>query len=383
MKIVLNAVAFVPGRMGGVETYFRNLVSSLQDLDTSNDYYLLCHERWIASFGLSNPRFRPLASGYCKPSALWYLRAALRELTPLDILRPSIDRLDADLIHHPFSILQPIKHRVPSLLTFIDLQHEIYPEYFSARDLKARRRLYRQSAEHATRIISISGHVKDTLVERYQIDPEKIDAIHIGYSPQYKLAEDPESLQAVRNKYGLKRPFMYYPAATWPHKNHKKLLAAFRLLKDRYRFDGQLVLSGVATKANDEVLNEIGRLGLTDDVIVLGYLPHEELPALYNLARLMVFPSLFEGFGIPLVEAMACGCPVACSNVTSIPEVVGEAALTFHPDSVDDMAGQIWKLWRDEDLRRDQAERGLARAQLFSWENMARQTLAVYRKAMG
>ena len=176
---------------------------------------------------------------------------------------------------------------------------------------------------------------------------------------------------------------MYYPAATWPHKNHKRLLAALKIMKDRYGFDGQLVLSGIAMQANDAVLEEIGRLGLRDDVIVLGYLPHEDLPCLYNLARLMVFPSLFEGFGIPLVEAMACGCPVACSNVTSIPEVVGDAAVTFDPVSVEDMAEKTWALWSNDSLLRDMKTQGLDRVKLFSWDNMARQTIQVYEKALG
>ena len=122
---------------------------------------------------------------------------------------------------------------------------------------------------------------------------------------------------------------------------------------------------------------------MKDTVNVLGYLPNEELPCLYNLARLMVFPSLFERFGIPLIEAMASGCPVACSNVTSIPEVVGDAAITFEPDSVEDMAEKVWAVWNDEELRRDMKIRGSIRAQLFSWDNTAKQTMKTYEKVAG
>ena len=134
--------------------------------------------------------------------------------------------------------------------------------------------------------------------------------------------------------------------------------------------------------ANNDVLGEIERLGLCDDVVVLGYLPQEDLPCLYNLARLIVFPSLSEGFGIPLVESMACGCPVVCSNVTSIPEVVGEAALTFDPGSAEEMAEQIWSLWGDDTLRQKYRTKGLARVKPFNGENMARQTIDVYGKAL-
>jgi len=382
MKIALNAVAFAPGRMGGIESYFRNLVASLQGLDTGHDYHLICSDRCVDSFQLSNPRFRPLACGYCKPSPLWYLRAATRHLTRVDILKPFMNRLSVDVIHHPFSILQPIGHTIPSVLTFHDMQHEYFPEYFPAYAIRARKALYRPSAEQATRIIAISEHAKSSLVERYQIDPGKVDVIYNGYSPGFRVMDSGAGVDALRTRYGLRKPFLYYPAATWPHKNHKRLLAALKLMQEKYGFDGQLVLSGIAMQANDAVLQEIGRLGLRDAVTVLGYLPQEDLPYLYNLARLMVFPSLFEGFGIPLVEAMACGCPVACSNAASIPEVVGPAATTFDPGSVEDMAHKIWTLWSDETARQASIARGLQRVKLFSWGNMARQTVRVYEKAV-
>jgi glycosyltransferase involved in cell wall biosynthesis len=382
MNIALNAVAFSPGRMGGVETYFRNLVRSLQVADTVNDYYVVCNRRYIDSLLISNPNFTPLPSWFAKPSPLWYLRVALRDTVGLDVLRPIMNRLDMDIMHHPFSFLNPMDLKIPSVLTFIDMQHEYFPEYFSSHALNFRRALYRSSAEKAVRIIAISEHAKTCLVEKYGINPDKIDAIHIGYDPQFRVIDDPALLQSVRSKYGLHKPFMYYPAATWPHKNHKKLLAALKIMKDNSSFDGQLVLSGIAMQVNDAVLEEISRLGLHDDVVVLGYLPSEELPCLYSLARLMVFPSLYEGFGIPLVEAMACGCPVVCSHVTSIPEVVGDAALTFDPDSAEEMAEQILSLWTDDSLRQDLRAKGLARVKLFTWGNMAHQTIQAYEKAM-
>ena len=153
-------------------------------------------------------------------------------------------------------------------------------------------------------------------------------------------------------------------------------------MKESYGFDGRLVLSGIAMQGSGDVVAEIERLGLQNDVKLLGYLPHGELPPLYHLARLMAFPSLHEGFGIPLLEAMACGCPIACSNVTSIPEVAGPAALTFDPTSMEVMALKLWTLWSDEPLRRDLIARGLARVKLFSWGNMARETVQVYERAV-
>jgi glycosyltransferase involved in cell wall biosynthesis len=385
MKIALNATMFRPGQMGGVETCFLNLLLSLQEVDDKNRYSVLCDTRYAHELKITNPNFKVLSCNYTKPSAGWFIRGIIRNTTKIDILRPVMNRLEVDVIHHPFSILNPLQLASPSVLTFHDMVHEFFPEYFSPFELKGRKEFYRPSAEQATRIIAISEHAKTCLVEKYEIAPGKIDVIYNGINSQYRIIEDHERLEKIRSKYGLHRPFLYYPAATLPHKNHKALLAALKLLKDRYRFDGQLVLTGIAMKANSEIMDEIGRLGLKDTVKVLGYLPYEDLPCLYNLAWLMVFPSLFEGFGIPLVEAMACGCPVACSNVTSIPEVIGDAGLTFDPNSVEDLAEKVYLLWTDEEQKKTLRIKGLQRAgsKVFSWENTARETINVYKKATG
>ena len=383
MRIGLNLVRFVPGEMGGMETYFRNLLHYLQQLDRTNKYWLLCDERYAGEFELFNPSFTIKPWNYTQPSWRWFVRGVLRNTLKVDILRPAFNRLEVDLIHHPFSMLNPVGTRIPSVLTFHDMQHEFFPEFFSPFDLGQRREFYRRSAEEATRIIAISEHAKSCLVERYEINSKKIDVIYFGCNPNYRILEDQDHLEEIRSKYGLHRPFMYYPAATWPHKNHTTLLAALKIMKDRYRFDGQLVLTGVAKQSHGTILDEIGRMGLDGMVNILGYLPADDLPWVFNLARLLIFPSLFEGFGMPLIEAMACGCPVACSNVTSIPEVVGDAGLLFDPNSAEEMAEKSWMLWSDETLRSDLKLRGLDRRKQFSWETAARKTIAVYEKAVG
>ncbi|HKI51351.1 MAG TPA: glycosyltransferase family 1 protein, partial [Geothermobacteraceae bacterium] len=228
----------------------------------------------------------------------------------------------------------------------------------------------------------ISEHVKSCLVEKYQLSPDKIDVIYNGFGADYEIIEDPRKLESIKNRYGLTRPFLYYPAATWPHKNHKNLLMAVKLLIDRYNFDGHLVLSGANFQAHSDVMQEVKRLGLDNTVKALGYLPYDDLPALFNLARIMVYPSLFEGFGIPLVEAMACGCPVICSDRTSLPEVAGEAALLIDPTSPEDIADKIWAAWNDEGNLASLRTRGLQRAEFFSWEKMAKKTIDVYRRTV-
>jgi glycosyltransferase involved in cell wall biosynthesis len=382
MKIGLNAIGFCPGKMGGVETYFRNLHSALQRNDAVNKYTLLCDEWNSGEFTVENQLFDIKICNYNKSTIRRFVRSALRKAIKVDILKAEPRYLDLDVVHHPFNNIMPTWNNIPSVLTFHDMQHEFYPQFFSRDELQRREKAYKISACTATRIIAISEHVKRCLIEKYSLPAAKIDVVYEGCAPEYRVIENMEVMGSVKDKYTLKKPFMYFPAATWPHKNHKNLLIALQLLKLRYNFDGELVLTGISMQSHGKILGEIQRLGLCGMVKILGYIPYEDLPYLYNLARLMVFPSLFEGFGIPLVEAMACGCPVVCSNVTSIPEVVGDAGLMFDPTSPEDMAEKIWSAWSNEVVLKGMISKGFERVRMFDWDDTAMKTLEVYKSAM-
>jgi glycosyltransferase involved in cell wall biosynthesis len=381
MKLGLSAIGFLPGTSGGIETYFRDLLEWLQRVDTVDSFHILCDRKNADWFELENPSFRLQSYNFAKPSFNWLVRGVLRKVLHKDILASRLDKLDLDVIHHPFSVLSPAGLKTPTVLTFWDMQHEFYPEFFSTAELQRRKAIYKPSAVSATRVIVSSEFTRNSLVEKYGILAEKIDVVYTGFGSDYRPIDDLDALAAIKKKYGLDAPFLYYPAAFWAHKNHGNLLKAIKLLRDEFQFDGQLVLTGVATGSSSALLDEIGRLGLADCVKILGYLPYAELPYLFNLATMLVFPSLFEGFGIPLVEAMACGCPVACSRAASLPEVIGDAGVLFDPSSPKDMAEKIGALWSDSERLQEMRLSGLERAKLFNWENTARQTLEVYRKA--
>lgn len=385
MRVILNALDFHPSRMGGMETYFRNLLGSLQEVCGKGEdrFTVITVAPNAAAFPIRNPAFGHVEFPFAKPSAGWFFRAAVRRITGRDVLSPRINRIGADLLHHPFSTVNTKGLRFPYVLSCMDLQHEYYPSYFSRAELRRRRKAYRSSAEGAVRIIAISAYTRSTLTEAYGIDPGKVDVVHLGCSGDFRPIPDRERLERVRARYGLERPFLYYPAATWPHKNHGTLLEALRILAGRRDFEGGLVLTGIPKQSHGDLLRRLRQLDLEERVKVLGYLDGEDLPALYNLAELLVFPSLFEGFGIPVVEAMACGCPVACSDSTSLPEVAGDAAIRFDPRSAEAMAEAVYRLWRDPGLREECRRKGLARAAMFRWEKTARETIAVYRKAAG
>jgi len=382
MEIGLNAINFFPGRMGGIEVYFRNLLLHLQLVDRENRYTVLCVRPNSGEFALSQASFRAKQYDCGRYSPGWLVRGLLRKTVRRDILTSLINRLPIDLIHDPFTTATTEGLKFPSVLTFHDMQHEFFPEFFDRGELRRREATFRRSAERAARIIAISDHARQTLTGVYGIDARKIDVIHNGCGPEFRLVDDEDELARTRDRYGLKKPFLFYPAATWPHKNHRRLFAALGLLKARGDFDGELVLAGIDKEGHAGILDEIERLGLAKDVKVLGYLPGRELPSLYNLAAMLVFPTLFEGFGIPLVEAMACGCPVVCSNATSIPEVVGDAGVFFDPSSPDDMAEKIRSVWGSPDKADRMRAAGFERVKSFTWENAARKTVEVYKKAL-
>lgn len=382
MNVGLSAIGFYHGKMGGMETYFNGLLAYLQETDHENKYTVLCNNDSAREFKLSNPLFSLEIFDFRQHTIQWLVRGVLKNTLSMDILSPKINRLRLDVIHHPFTMLDPINLKSLSILTFWDMQQEFYPEFFSSWELRMRRANYRRSVKLANRIIVSSEFTKQCLIERYGVPEDKIDVIYFGYAREYRIIDSTEILEQARSKYDLRRPFMYYPAASWPHKNHKALLSAIKIIKENNGFDGQLVLTGIAKASHADILREIERLDLKDDVKLLGYLPYEDLPTIYNLARMLVFPSLFEGFGIPLVEAMACGCPVACSEATTLPEVIGTAGVLFNPKSPQDIAEKTWSVWSDHDRRQRMRAAGRERVMEFDWRNAAKKTVGAYQKAI-
>ena len=381
MKIGINLIDFVPGVMGGAETYVRGLIRYLQKIDLEGQYVLICDKKYEREFPLENDSFKYAPENYAGTSLKGFLRGVLRYRLKIDLRMRELDGMKLDIIHHPFSDIRSPGLKTPAVLTFLDMQQEFYPDFFSPTELKVRRESFRPSVAKAVRIMAISEHVKQCLVDKYGTNPNKIDVTYLGCGPEYRVIEEKGAAVEVVAKYGLDLPFMLYPAATWPHKNHTTLLRSLKILKEDYGFDGQLVLTGVSKQSHADICHQIDLLNLKDDIKLLGYLPYEELPYLYNLARLLVFPSLFEGFGMPVVEAMACGCPVVCSNVTSLPEIVGDAGVLFNPNSAEDIAESVARVWGDNVLRQSMRMMGLERVRFFCWENTALKTLESYRRA--
>ena len=246
----------------------------------------------------------------------------------------------------------PRVDRPPAVTTIHDLQHELYPAFFSRAEIAYRRAVYGWTVKRSRLLIAISEHARSTLLERYDLLPDRVRTIHLGLDHS-RLTPDGHE----------REPFLLYPANRWPHKNHARLFDAFALVR-RERPELRLVLTGQGHE----------RARLPEGVESRGHVSADELLDLYRSAACLVFPSLYEGFGLPPLEAMACGCPVAASNATSLPEVCGDAAEYFDPLSTEDMAAAIVRA-----LDSRLVERGLAHAAGFTWDACARAHDAVYR----
>ena len=381
MKIGVNIYPLRPRIAGGLEFYVRNLVQAMLRLDAGHSYYIITapwNHREM-DFG-SGPykkiciEDQPSKSGFIR-----HLNARFRGLH-WDLYRCVMD-LNLDVWFCPMMDLEPRHIDVPSVVTIADIQQEHYPQFFTQEELRHRELTRKPSCELATAVIAISEYVRKTLLDCYHLDESKIHRVYLAASPLYTPEKAREAWAAIVERHGLEKGYIFYPANTWPHKNHEMLLMALHVLKKR-GISPTLVLTGAQVAAADFLSRLEQQLGLQNKVIHLGYVESRLFPGLYHGAACLVFPSLYEGFGIPLVEAMASGCAVACSNVCSIPEVVGDAACLFDPRKPDSIADALERILSSESLRRQLIEKGLRQAASFSWEIAAKETLAVFEKAL-
>jgi glycosyltransferase involved in cell wall biosynthesis len=346
--IGISMLTLVPGLVGGSETYARQLAAALARVGELE--YRVFVPPGAADAGNGLPTTVVAEYGTARSTPARMAAIARAELAPGRLRRAlGVDELDA--IHFPLTVMLPPVDALPAATTVLDLQHEERPEFFSRTQLLYRRRFYRRPIEKSTIVITISKHARQTILERHDLEPDCVHAIH--------LAVDHDTFTPDGRP---REPFLLYPANAWPHKNHARLFEALALVR-RERPELRLVLTGAGHDA----------LTLLDGVESRGHVPLDELVGLYRSAGAVVYPSLYEGFGMPCLEAMACGCPVAASNVASLPEVCGDAAVYLDPNSVESIADAI-RLVLD-----DPSPGGIEQSAKFTWERCAREHDAVYR----
>ncbi|HSN76654.1 MAG TPA: glycosyltransferase family 1 protein [Anaerolineae bacterium] len=296
-----------------------------------------------------------------------------------------------DLLHVTYNA--PPLSPCPTVVTIHDISFEHYPQFFSLRDLLILKTLTPLSARRAAHILTVSQHAKQEIIDRYGLPPDKITVTYEAASEQFQPVTDPAVLQAVRVKYGIgDGPFVLALGNLQPRKNIARLVKAFAQVAATRQSPSypvtqlpshpSLVIAGKAQWRESEVFQAVQQAGLEGRVVFPGYVDDADLPALYSAATVFVYPSLYEGFGLPPLEAMACGTPVISSNAASLPEVVGDAALLIDPTDTAALARALHDVLTQPALQADLRARGLRRAAMFSWERCATETLEAYQAAL-
>jgi len=349
MRVGISLLTLVPRISGGSETYARELVRALGAVGT-HSYRVLLPDIARDVEGLPSEVVDEYRSSRSMPGRIVAMaEGVLRG----GRLRRRFEGLDA--VHFPLTVMIPRVTSPPAVTTVLDLQHEFLPRFFSRAELAYRRAVYSWSVRKSELVIAISEHAAEAVVERLGVPAGKLRPIHLGIDHTvFRPGDEPRGT------------FLVYPARAWPHKNHARLFEAFAVLRRRHP-ELELVLTAYDGATPDGARS-------------LGHVPRDDLVQLYRTAAGLVFPSEYEGFGQPPLEAMACGCPVACSNAGSLPEVCGDAARLFDPTSVEEMVEAV-----EEILARpaEWSSRGIARAAEFTWEKTARAHDAVYSELRG
>jgi len=295
-------------------------------------------------------------------------------------LIPQLLRSFKPCLYHSTYYIMPYWPNAPTILTIHDFIPILYPKSVSLRARLLFRPFFYLASLASSGFIAGSQTTFEDFKARFKLGRKKATVIHYAADPAF-YPRSFEEKESVRLKYKLPDRFILYVGSDKPHKNLAHLLKAFAKIKPSVKVP--LVLAGPKSRSSHNLMALAPKLGIEDSVYWLGRIPEDELPALYSAATAFVFPSLYEGFGLPVIEAMSSGTPVACSDIPALREVAGEAALYFNPYSIEDIAKALAELIEDDKLRENLKEKGLARASLFSWDETASRTIAFYREVLG
>ena len=352
----------IDGPVSGVKRYVRTLIRNLLAIDSNNEYIIYYNK--AVHLG-ENPSAREKALK--APSKMLWDHIVV----PLESVKDHIDVLFCTK-----NIVPPLVS-CSSVVTVYDLGH-IIGGIYPAIDSMYMNIGLRWSIRKSSAIIAISDNTKTDLVTMLGAEEKKIHRIYLGIDASYRLINDSNLLGSVRAKYSLPSKFILTVSSLHRRKNLQNLVRAFSLIKEGDGTDHKLVIVGIPKWQHSAIIDEINSSPFRSEILLLSSIPEHDLPAIYNLASVFAFPSLYEGFGLPLIEAMACGCPVVCSNTSSLPEVAGDAAVLIDPVNIEQLANGISSVLVNQTLKEDLKAKGLRRASQFSWEKTAKETLEVF-----
>jgi len=309
--------------------------------------------------------------GFCPIRAFW-----------MQFILPSILKKTKPDLCHFTNYLAPVFTSTPIIVNIYDMTLTQFPEYHYLKKRLLSRPLVPVIAKKAKRIIATSENTKKDIIKHFGIDADKIKVIYCGVAENFKIIEDENKLNEIRNKYKIDRKIILYVGNLEPRKNLVRLIEAFHLLIKKYDVNYKLMLVGLKAWGYREIFQKIKELHLGNKVIYSGYVDEEDLPLIYNCADVFAYPSLYEGFGLPVVEALACGIPVLTSLSPSLDEVASESTLRVNERDTNAITEGLLKLIQDTRLRKNLIEKGIERAKLFSWDKAARKTLEVYKETL-
>jgi glycosyltransferase involved in cell wall biosynthesis len=352
----------------GNEVYIRNLLNHFARLDPDNEFYAY----------LAKPQ-----AGLELPESIYTHQVSANPFRRLGLDLPLRLRADRpDLLHVQYT--GPLACNVPLVVTVHDVSYLEYPQYFRRSRSVQLTLTVKRTVEAAARVLTPSEYSRDAILRHYQIDPEKVVVVPNAASSVFRPIERHVAATAVERKFQIRGPFVLTVGDLQPRKNHLGLLRAFEKVTRQYRqLPHRLVFVGKETWYSKELHRAVASSSIADRVDFTGFVEDSELVHFYAACDLFVFPSFYEGFGLPILEGMACGRAVACSSITAMPEVADGAGILFDPHSVDEIARAISDVLLDAELRQRLERLGTQRASLFSWEQAARRTLEVYYEVAG
>lgn len=374
MRIVIDAGPTAESVKSGVAFYTLNLVNNILKLDENNEYIMYglnptCNYLFKE---FKNTKIRNISEFFVsKP--LWYYWTYLSSS-----FIPNIMQDKPDIYFSTYPALPPYCPS-PKIITVYDLTPIVLKSAYRLRFRLTFSMRLKQAFKQASKIIVISESTKNDLINIFKDDRNKIDIIYPGYDKEtFKPDYPKELIDQSLSKYGIKGSYILYAGTLEPKKNISRLIESFSILKKNNMITHKLVLTGKKSWRTNLIFETIDKFSLKEEIIFTDYVPEKDLALIMSGADLFIFPSLHEGFGIPPLEAMACGTPVITSNTSSLPEVVGDAGILINPYDIQQMADAIYKVLSDHNLRAEMTQKGLERAKLFSWEESAGKMLAIF-----
>ena len=388
--IAVDLVPIIPGAdNGGAKIFTIELIRKLATLKPNTRFILLTqaasHDELAILDSANVSRRLVWNPGQSRATRNWLLYAekAAQSILPAYLAarvlggirrrltwrknRTLLREIGADLLFCPFTAPLFYDRRIPTVCVIYDLQHKTYPQFFSTHEVLQRERTFRDATRSASAIAVISNYVRTSVLQTGAISSERVFTIYIRTPHRLPELDAVHAVEVLRRLELRSGEYLFYPANFWRHKNHEMLLTAFLMARSGgLQSEVKLVLTGAPSERMRELAAAADALGLKDDVVFAGFLSEPDFVVLIKNCLAVVFPSLYEGFGMPIIEAMAAGRPVACSNKTSLPEVADSAALLFDPRIPSQLADAILRIAADDNLRADLVKRGMRRAAFFS-----------------